>query len=302
MAISSCYTRQQMNVARHRYPLVLWIVIFLALVLPAFARRHDTGFLERQVDLDGVTYRYQVFVPPTFDPHTKWPVILFLHGVGSRGEDGFRQTDIGLPHAIRKDVSRFPFIVVMPQCRKNKKWIDRTMQAEALAALESSIREFHGDRNRVYLTGLSMGGYGVWDMTAQHAGIFAAYVPISGGIHGPPKVPDARVNLAADPNVRDPYAETAKRIGTTPIWFFHGSDDDTVPVEESRKMAQALKAANANFRYTEYAGVGHDAWDRAYAEPNLVPWMLAQSLHHHSLSSHRGKSPLSTAGKSQTMR
>ena len=295
------YTQRQMMLPRPRYQLLL-MVIFFALVAPAFCRKHDTGFLDREVEVNRATYRYQVFVPPTFDPHKKWPVILFLHGVGSRGDDGFRQTDIGLPHAIRRQVSRFPFIVVMPQCRKNTKWIDPTMQAEALAALDNSIREFHGDRDRVYLTGLSMGGYGVWDMTAQHPGIFAAYVPISGGIYGPPKVPEARVNLAADPNVRDPYAETAKRIGTTPIWIFHGSDDGTVPVEESRKMAQALKAANANFRYTEYAGVGHDAWDRAYAEPELVPWLLAQTLHHHSLRVQHEQGPHPTASKSRRMR
>ena len=89
-------------------------------------------------------------------------------------------------------------------------------------------------------------------MAATHPGTFAAYVPICGGIFGPPRAPDARVNLAADPKVSDPYAETAKRIGSTPIWIFHGGADDTVPVEESRKMAQALQAAKANVRYTEY--------------------------------------------------
>jgi predicted peptidase len=93
-------------------------------------------------------------------------------------------------------------------------------------------------------------------------------------------VPDARVNLAADPKVADPYAETARRIGSTPIWIFHGDADETVPVEESRKMAQALQNAHANVRYTEYPGIGHNAWDNAYAEPELVPWLLAQHLNH----------------------
>jgi predicted peptidase len=221
-----------------------------------------------------------VFVPQTFSPRKKWPIVLFLHGVGERGSDGLQQTDIGIAHAIRKDASRFPFIVVIPQCRSDKRWIQRAMQAQALGALEQSIKEFHGDRNRVYLTGLSMGGYGTWDMTAKYPGKFAAYVPICGGIHGPARLPDARVDLAADPKIADPYAETARRIGATPIWIFHGDADETVPVEESRKMAAALRSAKANVRYTEYPGIGHNSWDKAYAEPELIPWMLAQTLKH----------------------
>ncbi len=259
----------------------LFIVIVVAL-LPtfSFARRRETGFLDRTVSVAAVTYRYQVYVPQDFAGKKRWPVILFLHGVGERGDDGLQQTDLGIAHAIRENASRFPFIVVMPQCRKDKRWIHPEMQAQALAALDQAVREFHGDRERIYLTGLSMGGYGTWDMTAKYPGKFAAYVPICGGIHGPPKIPEARVALAADPNVSDPYAETARRIGSTPIWIFHGDADPTVPVEESRKMAQALQAAKANVRYTEYPGIGHNSWDKAYAEPELIPWLLTQKLQH----------------------
>jgi predicted peptidase len=256
---------------------VLALVALLA--SSAFARKHETGFLDRTVSVGGETYHYQVYVPHDFSSKKKWPIILFLHGVGERGDDGLRQTDLGIGHAIRADASRFPFIVVMPQCRKDKRWIHAEMQALALAALEQAIREFHGDRERTYLTGLSMGGYGTWDITAKYPSKFAAYVPICGGIYGPPKVPEAHVGLAGDRNVSDPYAETAHRIGSTPIWIFHGGADDTVPVEESRKMAQALRDAKANVRYTEYPGVAHNAWDKAYAEPELVPWLLAQKLH-----------------------
>lgn len=258
----------------------LCVIALLGLFLPqlAFARKHETGFLDRTVTVDGISYHYQVFVPADFDSHKKWPVILSLHGVGDRGNDGLRETDIGIAHAIRLDASRFPVIVVMPQCRKDKRWINLDMQAQALSALDHAVKEFHGDVSRLYLTGLSMGAYGLWDMTAKYPGKFAAYIPISGGIFGPAKVPDALVGLAADPKVQDPYAETARRIGSTPVWMFHGSADGTVPVEESRKMAKALQAAKANVRYTEYAGVGHDAWDKAYAEPELIPWLLSQSL------------------------
>jgi predicted peptidase len=265
----------------HRNAVGLLLAIFLISSAPSvFGRKHETGFLDRSVTVNGVAYRYQVYVPQNFDSQKKWPVILFLHGVGERGDDGLQPTDVGIGHAIRMNASRFPFIVVMPQCRNDKRWIHPEMQALALAALDQAIKEFHGDRQRLYLTGLSMGGYGTWNMTAMHPGEFAAYVPICGGIFGPPKTPDARVAVAADPNVPDPYAETAKRIGSTPIWIFHGGADDTVPVEESRKMAQALQTAKANVRYTEYPGVGHNSWDKAYAEPELIPWLLSQKLSH----------------------
>jgi predicted peptidase len=259
---------------------IFLLTIFVCLFLPqlALARKHETGFLDRTITVDGVVYRYQVFVPDDFDPHQKWPVVLFFHGVSERGDDGVLETDIGIAHAIRKNASRFPFIVVMPQCRKDRRWINAEMQMQALSALDNTIKEFHGGASRLYLTGLSMGAYGVWDVVAKYPGKFAAYVPISGGIFGPFKVPDDLVGLAADHKVRDPYAETARRIGSTPIWMFHGSADEIVSVEESRKMAKALRAAKADFRYTEYPGVGHNAWDKAYAEPELVPWLLSKSL------------------------
>ena len=256
------------------------VLLLLAplLTTSALARKRETGFLNRTIAVGGEDYRYQVYVPRDFDPKRKWPVILFLHGVGERGDDGLQQTDLGIAHAIRADPARFPFLVVMPQCRKDRRWINVDMQSQALAALESVIREFHGDRQRLYLTGLSMGGYGTWDLAAKSRAKFAAYVPICGGIYGPQKVPEAHVSLAGDPSVPDPYAETARRIGATPVWIFHGDADNTVPVEESRKMAAALRAMNANVRYTEYMGIGHNAWDKAYAEPDLVPWLLAQRL------------------------
>jgi len=153
---------------RTQQPLSVLALIAL-LASSAIARKHETGFLDRTVSVGGETYRYQVYVPRDLSSKKKWPIILFLHGVGERGDDGLQQTDIGIGHAIRAGASRFPFIVVMPQCRKDKRWIHAEMQRQAFAALEQAIREFHGDRERTYLTGLSMGGYGTWDMTARYA-------------------------------------------------------------------------------------------------------------------------------------
>src|SRR5436853_430772 len=257
------------------------IVLITALfALPAFAGRAQTGFLNRTVMEAGEEYRYQVYVPADWNDHKKWPVILFLHGAGERGDDGLLQSDVGLGHAIRKNAAAFPFIVVMPQCRKGKVWTQPDMEAQALGALDRSIKEFHGDRERVYLTGLSMGGFGTWDLAAKYPGRFAAYVVICGGIIPLPQLPEIAVSLAKEHKVADPYAETVRLVGKTPVWIFHGDADPAVPVEESRKMKAALEAAHANVRYTEYAGVGHESWDNAYAEPDLVPWLLQQPTQH----------------------
>lgn len=256
----------------------LLLIFCFPLATPVLARNMQTGFLDRTVTVDAVTYRYQVFVPSNFDPHKKWPVILFLHGAGERGDNGLVQADVGLGHAIRKYAGEFPFVVVMPQCRSNHVWTQPEMQAQALASLDQAMKEFKGDKDRVYLTGLSMGGYGTWDLAGKNLGRFAAFVPICGGISAPGTFAALHVGLVDDPKVTDPYAETARRIGSTPVWIFHGSDDPLVPVEESRKMAKALEAAKANFHYTEYPGVGHESWNKAYAEPTLFPWLLEQKL------------------------
>ena len=255
-------------------------LLSLCLAPTALARKPETGFLNRTIAVGADSYRYQVYVPANWDKHQKWPVILFLHGAGERGNDGLLQTDVGLAHSIREHPANFPFVVVMPQCNKDKLWTDPDMEAQALAALDRSIKEFKGDRDRLYLTGLSMGGYGTWDLGAKYPSRFAAYVPICAGIRGPERFPQLHVSLVDDPRVTDPYAETARRIGKTPVWIFHGDADDAVPVEESRKMAEALKAANADVKYTEYPGVGHNSWDKAYAEPQLVPFLLAHTLKH----------------------
>jgi predicted peptidase len=131
---------------RNQRQLRRFLLTVLLIVAPAamlFARKRDTGFLDRTVTVSGEVYRYQVYVPQNFDSKKKWPVILFLHGVGERGNDGVLPTDVGIAHAIRLNASRFPFIIVIPQCRNDKRWIHPDMQAQALAALEQSIKEFH---------------------------------------------------------------------------------------------------------------------------------------------------------------
>src|SRR5712692_1511132 len=244
------------------------IVLLLGLAglaSPAWARPRETGFINRTVTINGTTYQYQVFVPAGWSSNKSWPVILFLHGAGERGEDGLVQTEVGIGTAIRRSTERFPCIVIFPQCRKNVAWSDPAMEVQTLKALEQTMKEFHGDPQRVYLTGLSLGGYGTWSLAAKYPGKFAALAPVCGGIRSP-RAPD----LAAADGAQDPYAAVAQKIGKTPVWVFHGGADPTVPVEESRKMVEALKAAGGNVKYTEYDGVGHNSWVKAYAEPEFM--------------------------------
>lgn len=249
------------------------ITLFLSLahVVPAAA---ETGFLARTVDVDGISYRYQVFVPAQWSPDAEWPVIFFLHGAGERGDDGIRQLDEGLPEILREKPD-FPAVVVMPQCRRQTWWGDPAMETQAFAALEASIEEFNGDRSRLYLTGLSLGGYGTWAFGYKYPKKFAALVPVCGGVTSRRRfsVPDWHPTARAP---ADPYTETARGIGNVPVWAFHGDQDQRVPVEESRKLTEALKSLGGIVRYTEYPGVPHNSWDRAYAEPDLIPWLLSQ--------------------------
>jgi predicted peptidase len=258
----------------------LFCAIFLGVVSRSVAHPKETGFLDRTLSLHGIGYKYQVFVPENWTAKQKWPIILFLHGAGERGDDGLLQTIAGLPQAIRMNRSRFPAVVVMPQCLRESWWPAPQMEEVALAALSAASAEFRGDPKRTYLTGLSMGGYGSWDLASRYPGKFAAVIPICGGITPPDRLVKVHPDLAKTgyPDNPGSYAEVAHKIGKTPVWIFHGAEDVTVPPDYSRKMNRALKAAGGDVRYTEYPGVGHDSWDKAYAEPELMSWLLSKSL------------------------
>ena len=250
---------------------------------PCSASGGETGFLDRSVTVDGASYRYQVYVPLDYTPDKSWPVTLFLHGSGERGEDGLAQTQAGIGDAIRRDRKRFPMIVVMPQAPANTRW-SGARATLAMAALESAIVEFHGDRQRLYLTGMSMGGQGVWLLAAANPRKFAALAPVCGflRLENDDDVIDPAQDqalLAQFPELLepDPAAAFARRIGKTPVWIFHGAADDLVPPENARALDRAMRAGGGEVRYSEYEGVDHGAWDRAYAEPDLVSWLLSHA-------------------------
>ncbi|MBT9331822.1 prolyl oligopeptidase family serine peptidase [Paracidobacterium acidisoli] len=249
------------------------LALFFAAPARPFARHpQDTGFLNRSVLINGVQHHYMVYLPENWNPHDRWPMILFLHGSGERGVEGMDQIQIGLPSAIRLHPERWPFIVVMPQVPfSHHHWTDPDMMQLAISTLDAETKEFHGDRDRTYLTGLSLGGYGVWEIAKDYPHRFAAIVPVCGGIfwsYAPSRWHDLHT-LPAD---------YVRSIGRTPVWIFHGAGDPIVPPREAVIMFQALKAAGGNVRFWQYSGVRHNVWDKAYAEPQLPRWLLAQRL------------------------
>jgi beta-galactosidase len=230
----------------------------------------ETGFLDRTVEVSGLTYPYQVYVPRSYDPATPWPVVLFLHGSGERGDDGLRQTQVGLGSAIRWNPDRYPAIVVMPQSPADSNWHGDPADA-ALAALDSALLEFSTDPERVYLTGMSRGGNGAWYLAYHHPDRFAAVVPVCGYV-----VRDGQLAIVPVEGEGSAFERVAARLAHLPIWIWHGDADAVVDVEESRKMAAALRALGADVRYTELEGVGHNAWDPAYGSEELPEWLFAQ--------------------------
>jgi poly(3-hydroxybutyrate) depolymerase len=230
----------------------------------------ETGFLNRRIEVKSVTYRYQVYLPEGWklDDGKKWPTILFLHGRGERGSEGMWQTQIGLPSELRDHPDRWPFIVVMPQIPDNAHWTDSAMMKMAMAALDRETAEFHGDPDRTYLTGLSLGGYGVWELARAYPHRWAAIAIASGGIFWSYE-PSRWLQVSTLP------AEYASAIGSTPIWLFHGTDDPIVIPRQDEVMFDALKASSGHVRLWLYQGVQHDSWSRAYNEPELPKWLLA---------------------------
>ena len=254
---------------------VLFTSLILAAPALALGQGARTGFLGRSVKLGDATYSYQVYLPAGYDPARRWPAILFLHGAGERGTDGVQQTQVGLGRVLRANPERVPAVVVFPQAPPREVWVGDLARMARLA-LDQTIAEFRGDPDRIYLVGLSMGGYGAWVLAFESPDRYAALVSVCGGIV-PPSGRRARTRqLPPTLEAADPYAATAARVKRIPSWLFHGAEDPTVPVTESRQIVAALKREGGPVRYTEYEGVVHNSWDRAFAEPELWTWLFAQ--------------------------
>ena len=161
--------------------------------------------------------------------------------------------------------------MVFPQAPRDSLWRGAPVTG-AFEMLERTVREFKGDRSRLYLAGLSMGGYGAWELALLHPAVFAAIVAVCGGVSPSTPLPGLQVTTSGP----DPFAWVAEHVTGTPAWMFHGAADPVVPVTESRQLYAAFQKVNAPVRYTEYPGVGHNAWDQAFGAPELWAWVFSQ--------------------------
>lgn len=223
---------------------------------------------EQYVGEDGTTLKYRLYKPAA-KAGAKYPLVLFLHGAGERGDDNEAQ----LQHGVRDFLERqteAPCFLIVPQCPREEFWVEidwggpgerGTIGAQpsppmqlVLEVVERIAAKAPVDRDRMYVTGLSMGGYGTWFLAGREDSPFVAAAPVCGG---------------GDPAL-------AKRYVDLPLWVFHGGADEVVPAERSREMVEAIKAAGGMPRYTEYPGVGHDSWTRTYADGAFHEWLFSQ--------------------------
>jgi predicted peptidase len=218
-------------------------------------------------DAAGKELPYRLLRPAKVEVGTKYPLVIFLHGAGERGTDNEKQLIHGVPQFVRRR-EQYPCFLIAPQCPGPQKWVEVDWSAAThtqpekpgdagrmvLELIEKSLKDLPIDEKRVYVTGLSMGGYGTWDLAARKPEWFAAIAPVCGG---------------AD-------EATAAKIKDLPIWAFHGAKDSAVKPERSRNMIAALKKAGGNPKYTEYPTVGHNSWDNAYGDPAFYEWLFAQ--------------------------
>lgn len=199
---------------------------------------------------------YLLFLPQGYrkDGDQRWPLILFLHGAGERGSDLERVKKHGIPREVARRPD-LPFICVSPQCPAGSTWWN---EVDALVALlDHVVATLTVDEDRLYLTGMSMGGYGTWHLATLYPQRFAAIAPICGGgvwMHG--------------------YPERVCALKHLPVWAFHGALDPDVPLAESEAMVGALRACGGNVRLTVYSRAGHDSWTRTYAQRWLYDWFL----------------------------
>jgi len=242
----------------------------------------EADFPSRSVMVNGIAYGYRVYVPANRDPNIKIPVMLYLHGSNRRGDDNGAQLE-DIASVVNANRQRFSFIIVLPQCRGGKFWAGE-MNEQAFAALDQTIKEFNGDENRLYLAGFSMGGNGTWQIGLAHPGKFAALIPVAANVApssrlSPETLESLPPRLRAAAVSPDPYKVFAEGIGSTPVWAFHGSDDEAVPVTESRKIVEAFKnAGSQNAKYSEFEGVGHGSVKPALSDPKLFEWLEHQKL------------------------
>ncbi len=226
---------------------VLCLTTFVS-VVSGDTPRQVAKKLEFQVP---VALDYLLYLPPEYEQQEAWPLVIFLHGAGERGNDLELVKKHGPPKLIAEGQD-FPAIVVSPQCSSNKWWHAQLLELTAL--IDAIETNYNVDKSRIYLTGLSMGGFGTWALGAYTPERFAALIPICGGGE----------RLAA------------RALVNTPVWAFHGAKDPIVPLKRSEEMVDVLKRAKAKVQFTIYPDALHDSWTETYANPDVWKWLFEQ--------------------------
>lgn len=235
------------------------------------ARAKEQALQAKQyVNPCGELLNYRIYLLRDLNTKKRYPLVLFLHGSDRRGADNKRQLKDGVYDIIAySEKTNKPFILLAPQCPKKILWVDTPWEADdhtmpevpsqpmklTIELLQTAIIEMPVDTNRVYVTGLSVGGFGVWDLLQRKPELFAAAVPVCGG---------------GDRTLAD-------KIKHIPIWAFHGEKDKIVKTTRSRMMIEALREIGGTPRYTEYKGVGHNAWTQTYKNEEMLEWFFNQS-------------------------
>lgn len=231
--------------------MLLGVILMAICCLHTFGESGGTGKSGRgSAKVAG--YPHLVCLPSDYatEPGNRWPMILFLHGSGERGNDISKIKDQG-PQGFINQGHALPFIIVSPLLPAGEEWSPERL----LRLIEDMEQTYRVDPRRIYVTGLSLGGRGTYDVAAGYPRKIAAIAALS---------------------ARE-YPEIADRLKTVPVWIFHGADDDVVPARYSREIARRLKQDGAEFKLTIYAGVGHGGWDKIYANPDLYAWFLQHS-------------------------
>jgi predicted peptidase len=210
-----------------------------------------------------IQLKYLLFLPKGYDPHSsqRWPMILFLHGIGERGQDPWKVKAYG-PPKVAEQWADFPFIVVSPQCPTGAWWSNDELNT----LLDEVLAKQKADVDRIYLTGLSMGGFGAWSLALASPERFAAVAPICGG---------GTWQLA-----RAIDEKRAAALRSLPFWVFHGDKDTSIPLRESEHMVSGLREFGCDVKFTVYPGAGHDSWTETYNNPELYKWFLQHSRTH----------------------
>jgi predicted peptidase len=225
------------------------------------ARGSDAHFDYRTYSFHGDTRHYSVWLPTGYESRPDWPAILSLHGADESGNDGKAPTKVGLGQALTAHPERWPFVVIFPQKpRDDEEWWEE--EPLTLDVVSRATHDFHFDARKLALVGISQGGHGAWMLGARYPTKWSCLVPVAS--YGRPR-------------------SIAGRAARLPVWAFHGAKDDVVNPEESKKIVEAIRAEHkrldleVDVRYTVYPTAGHDAWDQAFADPELPKWILAQS-------------------------